>query len=100
MLTRDQIVKILQQEQAYLAAEFGVSKIGLFGSYAQGQPDAASDIDLLVEFEHPIGFRFLDLADYLERVLSRRVDLLTPSGIQNIRIHKIAQSIAESTVYV
>ena len=100
MLTRDQIVKILQREQAYLAAEFGVSRIGLFGSYAQGQPDVASDIDLLVEFERPVGFRFLDLADYLEKVLGRPVDLLTPSGIQNIRIHKIAQSITENTVYV
>jgi predicted nucleotidyltransferase len=100
MLTRDQIVQTLQKEQPYLAAEFGVSKIGLFGSYAKGQPDPASDIDLLVEFERPIGFRFLELADYLEAVLGHQVDILTPAGIQNIRINKVAQSIRESIVYV
>jgi predicted nucleotidyltransferase len=100
MLTRDQIVQILRQEQAYLAAEFGVSRMGLFGSYAKGQADQASDIDLLVEFERPIGFRFLELADYLERVLGRKVDVLTPAGIQNIRIHKVAQNISQSIVYV
>ena len=100
MLTGDQIVQILKSEQAYLAAEFGVSKIGLFGSYAKGQADQASDIDLLVEFERPIGFRFLELADYLEGVLGRKVDLLTPAGIQNIRLHKVARSISESIVYV
>jgi uncharacterized protein len=100
MLTRDQIVQTLQEKQAYLAAEFGVSKIGLFGSFTKGQPDQASDIDLLVEFERPIGFRFLDLADYLEAILGRKVDMLTPAGIQNIRIHKVAQSISQSILYV
>lgn len=100
MLTSDQIIQTLQKEQPYLAAEFGVSRIGLFGSYATGQPDQASDIDLLVEFERPIGFRFLELADYLEAVLGRKVDLLTPAGIQNIRIPKVARSISESIVYV
>jgi hypothetical protein len=100
MLTRDKLVQLLQKEQAYLAAEFGVSKIGLFGSYAKGQPDETSDIDILVEFERPIGFRFLDLVDYLEAVLGCKVDVLTPAGIQNIRIDRVAKSISESIVYV
>ena len=100
MLTRDKLIQLLQKEQAYLATEFGVSKIGLFGSYAKGQPDEASDIDILVEFERPIGFRFLDLVDYLEAVLGRKVDVLTPVGVQNIRIDRVAKSIAESIVYV
>ncbi len=100
MLTKDTLVQLLQREQAYLTAEFGVSKIGLFGSYAKGQPNETSDIDILVEFERPIGFRFLDLVDYLEAVLGRKVDVLTPAGIQNIRIDRVAKSIAESIVYV
>jgi predicted nucleotidyltransferase len=100
MLTRDTIVQLLKGEQAYLAAEFGVSKIGLFGSYVNGQPDETSDIDILVEFERPIGFRFLDLVDYLEAVLGRKVDVLTPAGVQNIRIDRVAKSIIQSIVYV
>ena len=100
MLTRDKLIQLLQKEQAHLATEFGVSKIGLFGSYAKGQHDEASDIDILVEFERPIGFRFLDLVDYLEAVLGRKVDVLTPAGVQNIRIDRVAKSIAESIVYV
>jgi predicted nucleotidyltransferase len=100
MLTRDKLIQLLQKEQAYLATEFGVRKIGLFGSYAKGQPGETSDIDILVEFERPIGFRFLDLVDYLEAVLGRKVDVLTPAGVQNIRIDRVAKSIAESIVYV
>jgi len=100
MLTRDKIIHLLQREQAYLASEFGVSKVGLFGSYAKGQPDENSDIDLLVEFERPIGFQFFDLVDYLEAVLGRKVDILTPAGVQNIRIRGVAKSIAEGLLYV
>ena len=100
MLTREEIIELLQERYPHLAAEFGVSKIGLFGSYAKGLPKEGSDVDLIVEFERPIGFRFFELVEYLEHLLGRRVDVLTPAGIQNIRIEQVAKSIAESVVYV
>jgi predicted nucleotidyltransferase len=100
MLTSEMAVKLLQEKHPYLAAEFGVSKIGLFGSYAKGQSGDASDVDIIVEFERPIGFRFVELVDYLENLLGRKVDVLTPAGIQNIRIERVARSITQSIVYV
>lgn len=100
MLTRQTIVELLQAKQPYLTAEFGVRKIGLFGSYAKGQPNESSDVDLLIEFERPIGFRFFEFLEYLEALLGQKVDVLTPAGIQNIRIQRVAQNIAESVVYV
>jgi uncharacterized protein len=100
MLSTEKVVELLQEKHAYLAAEFGVSKIGLFGSYAKGQSSDASDVDLFVEFERPIGFRFIELVDYLENLLGKRVDVLTSAGIQNIRIERIARSISQSIVYV
>jgi predicted nucleotidyltransferase len=42
----------------------------------------------------------VEFADYLERLLGKRVDVLTPTGIQAIRIKRIAEEIEESTVYV
>ena len=100
MLTKEQITNILQEKYPYLASEYGVKRIGLFGSYAQGVPTEVSDIDIVVEFERPIGFRFIELTEYLERLLGRRVDVLTRAGIQGIRIPRIAQDIEESIVYV
>ncbi len=100
MLTREKTVQLLQEKHPYLAAEFGVSKIGLFGSYSKGQSDESSDVDLVVEFERPIGFRFVELVDYLENLLGRRVDVLTPAGIQNIRLEQVARNITQSIVYV
>ena len=100
MRTKEKIVELLQAEHPYLAAEFGVCRIGLFGSYAKGEPDETSDIDIVVELARPIGFRFLELVDYLEELLGQRVDVLTPAGIENIRIKHVAQDITESVVYV
>jgi uncharacterized protein len=59
MLTRETIVQLLNRDRGYLAEEFGVSKIGLFGSYATNHPHEESDVDLVVEFDRPIGLRFL-----------------------------------------
>src|SRR5215216_8056052 len=98
MLTKEKAIKLLQEKHSYLAAEFGVSKIGLFGSYAKGQSSDTSDVDLFVEFERPIGFRFIELVDYLENLLGQKVDLLTSAGIQNIRIERVARNISQSII--
>ena len=66
----------------------------------KGQPDETCDIDIVVEFERPIGFKFLELAEFLESLLGHRVDLLTPAGIQNIRKAQVAENILKSIMYV
>ena len=100
MLTRDRIIQLLQSERSYLANEFGVTRIGLFGSYAMGRSGEDSDVDLFVELDRPLGFRFFDLVDYLEKLLGKRVDVLTKAGIENIRVGGVVESISESLVYV
>ena len=100
MLTKEAISKVLRENHPYLAAEYGVKRIGLFGSYAKDVSSGASDIDLVVEFERPLGFKFIELSEYLEHLLGQKVDVLTPGGIQGIRNPQIAQSIEESIVYV
>jgi predicted nucleotidyltransferase len=100
MTTREQITKSLQENRAYLRSEFGVEKIGLFGSYGKGTADGDSDIDLVIEFARPIGFRFVVLAEYLEKLLGAPVDILTPEGVNGIRVPHVATEIQESVVYV
>ena len=100
MLTKEQVVELLREQSAYLANEFGIRKIGLFGSFAKGQLSDTSDIDIVVEFERPIGLRFIDLVEYLEKLFGRKVDVLTPAGVQGIRRKTVVESISESIVYV
>lgn len=54
MLTKERVVRLLQEQTAYLANEFGVRRIGLFGSASRGQSTEASDIDLVVQFNGPL----------------------------------------------
>ncbi len=58
-----------------------VSFCALFGSFARGEANAESDIDLLVSFSKPKGYNFLDAAFEIEEVLGRKVDLITEKGL-------------------
>lgn len=100
MLTREQVMRLLREHSPYLAAAYGVRRIGLFGSIAKGSSGDSSDVDVAVEFERPIGFKFIEFAEDLERLLGRRLDVLTPAGIRGIRIARVAKNIRESIVYV
>lgn len=63
--------------------EFGVEKIGLFGSFLRGEASADSDIDLLVEItkSRKTLRNFLALTYYLEEIFGRRVDLVTKESL-------------------
>jgi len=100
ILTTQHVIDMLRQQLPYLATEYGVTRLGLFGSYAKGMPHEHSDIDLVAEFETPPGLRFVELTDYLEQLFHTSVDVLTPAGIQGIRNRHVARDIRESIVYV
>lgn len=100
MLSQQDIINKLQREYSYLKNEYGVKKIGIFGSYGKGNPTANSDIDLIVEFEQPIGFQFMELVEYLENLFGKKVDVLTPAGLQNIRLNSVNQDISQNIIYV
>lgn len=56
---------------------YGVRRAAVFGSLARGRPRRRSDVDLLVEFEKPIGlFDFVGLKQDLEDALGRKVDVV------------------------
>lgn len=66
MLTKEKITEILKEKYPYLVSEYGVKRIGLFGSYAKGKQTENSDIDIVAEFESSIGIRFVEFAECLE----------------------------------
>ena|SRR5437868_3764564 len=100
MFTRHAVEKILRENRARLASAYGVKRVGLFGSHARDEADADSDIDLIVEFEKPLGLSFIDFTEDLESLFGRRVDVLTPEGLKGIRVRSVAEDIAQSVLYV
>ena len=61
----------------------GVHRFGLFGSFAKGEQNAESDVDLLVEFRpgEKSFDRFMEISFLLEEILGRKVDLITPESL-------------------
>ena len=81
---------IVEQHRATLAAlcrRYGVRKLELFGSAASGHFDpASSDIDFFYEFNADptsLSDRFFGLLEELERLLGRKVDLVSARDVHN-----------------
>jgi len=72
----------LRQVKQQLAEKYHVNSIGLFGSIVRADFNPESDIDIMVDFSQPIGIEFIDLADDLEKLLDRKVDLVSKAGIR------------------
>lgn len=82
-MKQDAVVQILKQKNAELTNQFGVKSLLLFGSVARNEATATSDVDLLVEFNRPVGyFGLFALQDYLEKLLGCSVDLGTPNSLK------------------
>ena len=100
MTVNNATLELIKEKYSYLSTEFGVKKIGFFGSVAKGIENEDSDIDIVVELKRPIGLKFIELVEYLESIFNRKVDVLTPDGIENIRIREIAEDIKRNIIYV
>ena len=94
-MSRQEVLSTLQAQQAVLHARFGVARLALFGSVARDEAGQDSDVDLLVEFDRPIGlFRFLELQNHLEGLLGCGVDLGTPQSLKpRIRDRVLAEAV-------
>jgi len=97
MKTKEEILRILRDEMTFLKEKYNVVNCGLFGSYSGEGPNVESDIDLLVQFEKPVGFfGFIELEDYLSEKLGARVDLVTEDALKPL----IKPYVMEAIVYV
>lgn len=80
--TCKEVVERLRGHHAALR-NLGVRRLALFGSVARNEGTASSDVDLLVEFERgrKTYDTWIELAELLESVLQRKVDLVTLEGL-------------------
>lgn len=79
------IKRKIAENKEYLLKTYGVEEIGVFGSFARGDNDEKSDIDIAIELNYkvPVGlFEFARMQFYLEDLFGRKVDLVIKSGIK------------------
>jgi predicted nucleotidyltransferase len=94
-MNREDVRQTLREHLAELTQKYGVYSLSLFGSVARDEAGPASDVDLLVEFDRPVGyFGLLALQDYLESLLGCNVDLGTPGSLKpQIREHVLGECV-------
>ncbi len=94
-MTKNEVITFLRNKKSYLQDNYGVLKIGLFGSYAREEQKDSSDIDILVDM--PSSFKkFYDLKYFLEKEFQKNVDLGT---VNNLRAF-IGNRIEKDIIYV
>ena len=79
---KEEALALIEEHQDQIRA-LGVRRLGLFGSFVRGRQQAESDVDLLVEFEpgKKTFDNLIQLGFFLEDLLKRRVELVTPESL-------------------
>ncbi len=97
MKTLPEIERILRDQKPILREKFKVREIGIFGSVVRGEQKETSDLDLLVEFEEPIGLiKYVNLQNYLSDRVGSQVDLIVKSGLNP----RIGKHVLKEVIYV
>jgi len=99
MTTKGEILEFLTQNKQYFREQFGIVKIGLFGSYAKDEQTNGSDIDLIVEFAKNTPNLFdvkNELKDYINEKFHIQVDIAREKYLKPI----YRDSILKETIYV
>jgi predicted nucleotidyltransferase len=84
-LTKEEIIRVLQQQKNLLQQRFYVKSIGIFGSFARNEATAKSDIDFLAEIDAPLEIYTKNrhaLIAYLQNLFAREVDIANPASLK------------------
>ena len=82
MISKAYILSKLKELKPELREKYAVRKIGLFGPFSDDSYTDDSDIDIIVELEKPIGWKFFTLENYLEEIFGRKIDLVTKNALK------------------
>ena len=84
-------ISTIKKKVAPIARSYGVKRIYLFGSYAKGNANENSDIDLLIEKGKPMSLLKLSgMRQSVQEALDISVDLITTTGIEDEFYKEIA----------
>ncbi|MFA5398705.1 MAG: nucleotidyltransferase family protein [Methanomicrobiales archaeon] len=92
------IVATLNSNFIPLQTKYNIKELSIIGSYARKEQTDKSDLDIMVDFQEPIGWEVVDLRDDLEELLGLKVDLILKAGIMQSK--KRYKSILEDAIYV
>ncbi|MFN0013030.1 MAG: nucleotidyltransferase family protein [Saprospiraceae bacterium] len=89
MTTKEYVLSKLLQAKPALTTTYPIRSMAIFGSISRGDDNSNSDVEILVEFNQPSGMQFIHLAYELERILKKKVDLVSQNGIKEAYFREI-----------
>ena len=92
--TREAVLQQLEDNRDKIR-NFGVKRLGLFGSCARGEATEGSDLDFLVELEKKSFDVYMDLKDFLEEMFGCKVDLVMKDALKP----RLREPILKETIY-
>lgn len=96
-MDKNSVITFLQKNKKLFHDRFGVTKIGLFGSYAKDTQKDDSDIDIVVQLQSANTFRsFFGLKQFLQEKLQKKIDL----GVERSLKPVVKNSIKDEIIYV
>lgn len=96
-MTRSEILGILKKYKIENSGKYGISNIGIFGSYSRNEGNFESDIDIIIETKEPDLFKLVHIKDELEKLLNRTIDIVRKQENMNPYLKK---HIEKDAVYV
>jgi len=96
MTTTQEYIEALRCYKAEKSEQYGISRIGIFGSVARGEQDGDSDVDVCVELKKPSLFTLVHIRDELQALFGRQVDIVR---LRQDMDSMLRRSILEDAVY-
>jgi predicted nucleotidyltransferase len=93
MYTLETILDRLRAYKPELQRKYPISRLGVFGSYARGEANENSDIDVAVELNGPMGLNFVAMADEIEGLFGIKVDVVPKRSIKSIYLPSVEKDI-------
>ena len=79
----EELKKIISEHKQGLEQKYKVKRIAIFGSYVRNQQKEESDVDILVEFNEPVGLiHLVSLENYLSDILGIKTDVIPREDIR------------------
>jgi len=96
MTNFEDLRRILQTHKKELNRRYGVTEIGIFGSFVKNEQNDTSDVDILVEFDKAIDLlTFVNLKNYLSDLLKVKVDLVMKKALKPKLGRRILQEVVD-----
>ncbi len=97
MKSTAEIISILKRFKQNSAYKYGIQSLGIFGSFARGQQDAASDLDIFVVLQESDFFTLEKIKEELEGLVHFKIDIV---NFRDSLRDSFKQNILKDAIYI